>query len=333
MAAFNRFLKTVSDENTKTIFQGLFDYQQNKIDSAKTVMSDVLKNGGSLQSARDTYHDALQIPRSDMIRLVNDLNIQAGFSNSKIQDHFDEDGKLPRYDDEQTSVISFVDLTTTQNVNSSVDETTDNTSTETTDNTSTETTDSELIQKLLDEIKMLKNKIAKLEKDQNTSISNVSSETINTTQIHFANWVSDYSQGLGHRNDDVKDLRGIPVNALNAPNSYDDIDNSLALGRNGQVILGFSESVTDNLILYEASVEQKIRERATVEVSTDGKNWTLLNETQYGDHNSYVHEYNYDLSDIGCITHVRITDNSPSIWGDGFDVDALGATKTCTDTT
>ena len=81
VAAFNNFLKKVSDENTKHVFQGLFDYQQEKISSAKIVMSDVLRNGGSLQEARNAYHDALQIPRSDMIKLVKNLNIQSGFSD------------------------------------------------------------------------------------------------------------------------------------------------------------------------------------------------------------------------------------------------------------
>ena len=88
LAAFSNFLKTVSDENTKTIFQGLFDYKEDKINSARSVMGDVLRNGGSLQDARDAYHEALQIPRSDMIQLVKELNIQSGFSNSNIQDHF-----------------------------------------------------------------------------------------------------------------------------------------------------------------------------------------------------------------------------------------------------
>ena len=46
VAAFNNFLKKVSDDNTKHIFQGLFDYKQEKISSAKIVMSDVLRNGG-----------------------------------------------------------------------------------------------------------------------------------------------------------------------------------------------------------------------------------------------------------------------------------------------
>jgi hypothetical protein len=67
-----------------------------------------------------------------------------------------------------------------------------------------------------------------------------------------------------------------------------------------------------------------------VEVSIDGKNWIVLKQTQYNNDGSYVHEYGYDLTNIGCIEYVRITDNAPSTWGDGFDVDAVGATKTCT---
>ena len=358
LAAFNNFLKTVSDDNTKDIFKGLFDYKQNKIDSAKSVMGDILRNGGSLQDARNAYHDALQIPRSDMIRLVNNLNIEAGFSNPTIQDHFDDDGKLPRYEDEQESVVSFVDLTTSaQNINSSSvktsddtstetsddtstetsddtsTETSDDTSTETSDDTSTETSDADLIQKLLDEIRFLKNKIATLEKNQNIDLQQVVFQQQNVGSLYFADFVSEYTQGLGHHKGKIKDVKTIPVNALNEPDSYKDINNSLALGRQGQVTLGFSESITDKLIVYETSAENNIRELATVEVSVNGKDWTVLTQTQHQSDDSYVDQYIYDLSEIGCISHVRITDNAPSAWGDGFDVDALGATKLCNNST
>ncbi len=346
LAAFNNFLKTVSNDNTRTVFQGLFDYQQNKIESARTVMSDVLKNGGSLQAARDAYHDALQIPRSDMIRLVNDLNTQSGFSDPTIQDHFDNDGKLPRYDDEQESIISFVGLTSSsRNINSSPIETnntetnnteTNNTETNNTENvqnnSSSNTSENTLIQKLLDEIKSLKNKIAELEKRENPVVHQAVFQQNDDKPVHFAAGVVEYSQGLGNGNGLVKDVVSIPVKALNAPDSHDTADNSLALGRTGHVILSFSESVSDELVVYEASVEPTLRELASVEVSADGKNWTLLTHTQY-DHSSFrIHEFGYDLSDVGCIKYVKITDNAPSRWGDGFDVDAIGATKLCSST-
>ena len=98
--SFNRFLDRVSNDETKFIFQGLFDYKQEKIDAARDAMKEVFKNGGSLLDARNAYHEAAKIPRADMIQLVEDLNIEAGFSDSAIQQHFDGEGKLPRFDDE-----------------------------------------------------------------------------------------------------------------------------------------------------------------------------------------------------------------------------------------
>ena len=127
--------------------------------------------------------------------------------------------------------------------------------------------------------------------------------------------------------------KSIPVNALNQPNSYDDVNNSLSLGRQGQVTLGFSDSVTDKLIVYETTKGKNLKELATVEVSADGENWILLSQTQYRGDGTSVHQYGYDLSTIGCISHVRITDSTVGPWGDGFDIDAIGATKLCSDTT
>ena len=331
VAAFNNFLKKVSDDNTKHIFQGLFDYQQEKISSAKIVMSDVLRNGGSLQEARNAYHDALQIPRSDMIKLVKNLNVQSGFSDPEIQRHFDENGKLPRYADEQESSVHFTDLTTlAKNVNSSVNQTTNSV-----DDIEVIPEDSQttLIQKLLDEISLLKNKIKLLEGQQIATVQQAVFEKIELESKYFADWVSDYSPGEGHYTSMIDVSKSIPVNALNQPNSYDDVNNSLSLGRQGQVTLGFSDSVTDKLIVYETTKGKNLKELATVEVSADGKNWILLSQTQYSGDGTSVHQYGYDLSTIGCISHVRITDSTVGPWGDGFDIDAIGATKLCSDTT
>ncbi len=46
-----------------------------------------------------------------------------------------------------------------------------------------------------------------------------------------------------------------------------------------------------------------------------------------------MHEYSYDLSDVGCIEYVKITDTTSGKRIDGFDLDAVGATKSCTDLT
>ncbi|WP_316505969.1 hypothetical protein [Nitrosopumilus sp.] len=85
LASFNKFLKMVSDENTKTVFTGIFDYKEEKVTVAQNALHEVLKNGGTLQEAHHVYHEAAKIPRAEMIQLVNDLNIESGFSNSEIQ--------------------------------------------------------------------------------------------------------------------------------------------------------------------------------------------------------------------------------------------------------
>ena len=335
LASFNKFLQTVSDDNTKIIFMGLFDYQQEKVHAARDAQLEVIKNGGTLHEARIAYYETAKIPRVEMIQLVKDLNIESGFSDPSIQNRFDEKGKLPRYDDLETSVVSFVDFTSSaKNVNSSVLVTLDsNESSNDNDTVSNDVIlDNNIVRKLLEEIQKLKNKISDLEKTQSSSIQNMIHKQEDDDSIHYASWILDFSQGLGHYGDKVDEIKSIPVNALNAPNSFTDVNNSLALGRQGQVTLGFSQPISNMLIVFEASEGKNIRELATVEVSLDGQNWTTLTQTQYNHEDSFIHEYSYNLSGIGCISHVRVIDNAPSNWGDGFDVDAIGATQKCTDT-
>lgn len=352
LSAFSKFLKTVPDDNTKTIFKGLFDYHQQKVDDARSALRDVLVSGGSLQDARNAYYEAAKIPRTEMVKLVKDLNIDTGFSDPEIQSHFDDNGKLPRFEDEEDSIVSFVDLTSySKNVNSSdIQEKTEDTKTQnavnsqdkTKDNNDVELNSSQnntnssentIIQRLLDEIQKLKDKIKELQETQNSNLQNVIFEKQDIGSIHYADWVSDYSKGFGKYNRHILAEYTSPVNVLNAPNSYQDLKNSLSLGRQGQVTIGFSNLVTGNLILFETSSETDILEVATVEVSPDGEDWTLLEKTQYQNDNSYVDKYIYDLHDVGCISHVRITDVSTSERVDGLEIDALGATKLCTDST
>lgn len=333
--SFNRFLDKVSNDETKIIFQGLFDYKEDRVNAARNAMKEVFKNGGSLLNARNAYHEAAKIPRVDMIQLVQDLNIKAGFSDPNIQQNFSSEGKLPRFDNESESALSFVDYTTSApNVNSSSNNSTKETvqSSDESNNTNDNIVSNEItVQNLLNEIQLLKNKIKELEQKQDGTIHQTVLKQRDNDSLHFVNWISDYIQGKGHKGNPVGNV--FPVNALNEPDSRTDTSHSLALGRQGQVTLGFSELVGGKLIVYETSDEKTVRELATVEASADGKNWILLKQTQYHHDGSTVHEYSYDLSDIGCISHVRITDDAPSTWGDGFDVDAVAATQTCTDTT
>ena len=349
LSAFNKFIKKASDDDTKTIFKGLFDYKENKVNDARNALHKVLNNGGTLQEARNAYHEAAKIPQTDMIQLVKDLNIQVGFSDSEVQKHFDNNGKLPRYEDEQESIVSFVDLTTnTSKVNTSSENIPTKTI-QTTDNTSsisnsvktelTEETQEELAIKLLrEEIRLLKDKINQLETTLNPTIKqavfNIESENQipNSSSNYFAEWLLDYSPGNNHKNEPISPRATSPINALNEPNSFDKSDRFVSLGIGGQIVVSFNEPVADTLTLYEATWGNTTTEKAIVEVSSDGQNWNPLFKTRYNSDTLNIHEFSYDLSDIGCIEYVRITDHS-SGWGDGFDVDAVGATKLCTDST
>ena len=349
LAAFNKFIKKVSDDDTKTIFKGLFDYKENKVNDARNALDEVLKNGGTLQEAQKAYHDAAKIPRTDMIQLVKDLNIQVGFSDSEVQKHFDNNGKLPRYEDEQESKVSFVDLTTnTSKVNTSAKNTpktsqnADQTSSDvsnTIENESIEENQDELTIKLLrEEIRLLKEKINQLETTLNPTIKQVvfnmesNTQVANSSSNYFAEWLLDYVPGKQMNNTPIDPKRTSPINALNEPNSFNKTIRSVSLGIGGQIVVSFNEPVTDLLTIYEASWGNTTSENAIVEVSSDGKNWSPLFKTSYNSNTSNVHEFSYDLSDIGCVEYVRITDHS-SVKGDGFDVDAVGATKLCTDST
>ena len=49
LASFNKFLKTIPNDNTKIIFSSLFDYKEKKVDAARNALHEVLRNGGTLQ--------------------------------------------------------------------------------------------------------------------------------------------------------------------------------------------------------------------------------------------------------------------------------------------
>lgn len=350
LAAFNKFIKKISDDDTKIIFEGLFDYKQNKVNSARDAMHEVLRKGGSLQEARNAYHEAAKIPRTDMIQLVKELNIRVGFSEPDIQKYFDDQGKLPRYEDEQESTLKFVDLTTNlAKVNASANAST-NASTKTTQNLQQisydvgntediesidENQDDLTIKILRDEIRQLKEKIKQLETNSNPSIKhailNVGSDNQipNLSSNYFAEWLLDYAPGKTSKNKPIDPKQASPINALNEPNSKDKSIRFVSLGIGGQIIVSFNEPVTGVLNIYESSWTNTTTEKGIVEVSSDGKNWNPLFKIKYNNDTPNIHEFSYDLSDIGCIEYVRITDHS-SVAGNGFDVDAVGATQLCT---
>ncbi|HXG74566.1 MAG TPA: hypothetical protein VNK44_07095 [Candidatus Nitrosotenuis sp.] len=96
-SAFSRFIvkKPVELQN---IYLSMFNYQQEKIKSAKDARDKILSDGGSREDAWDAYHKISATKRAKMIELNKSFNIQYAGADSVTQDSFDVKGKLPRYD-------------------------------------------------------------------------------------------------------------------------------------------------------------------------------------------------------------------------------------------
>ncbi len=96
-AAFTSFVSSKPIE-THNVYWDMFNYQQQKVIDARKAMKIVLENGGSLQDARNAYHNEAAIKRVTLIDITKNLNVKYGLADEKVQSTFDKYGKLPRHD-------------------------------------------------------------------------------------------------------------------------------------------------------------------------------------------------------------------------------------------
>ncbi len=96
-AAFTSFVSSKPIE-THNVYWDMFNYQQQKVIDARKAMKTVLENGGSLQDARNAYHNEAAIKRVTLIDITKNLNVKYGLADEKVQSAFDKYGKLPRLD-------------------------------------------------------------------------------------------------------------------------------------------------------------------------------------------------------------------------------------------
>lgn len=97
--SFNRFLSRINGTDaTKQVFLDQFNFMMQKIQEAKMVKTNVLKNGGTNEQAMKAFADNAKIKRLMLISFNQDANIKAGIADAEIQKTFDKYGKLPRYD-------------------------------------------------------------------------------------------------------------------------------------------------------------------------------------------------------------------------------------------
>ncbi len=95
--SFTSFVSSKSVD-TQNVYLDMFKFQQQKVSEARKAMKTVLDNGGSIQEAREAYHNAGAITRVQLIDITKDLNIKHGLADNTVQSAFDKYGKLPRYD-------------------------------------------------------------------------------------------------------------------------------------------------------------------------------------------------------------------------------------------
>ncbi len=95
--AFSRFIAKKPSE-VQPIYQGMFDYQQEKINSAKAERDRILANGGKFQDAWDAYYKISATKKVKLVQINRDYNIKYVSADISIQNTFDEKGKLPRID-------------------------------------------------------------------------------------------------------------------------------------------------------------------------------------------------------------------------------------------
>jgi hypothetical protein len=93
--AFQRFVATVPNNNTKQIFLGEFNFMQKRVEAGHLAMKQVLANGGTWEEAMQAFSHYAGIKRTEMISLNRYLNVQYGFADPSVQVAFNQYGLLP----------------------------------------------------------------------------------------------------------------------------------------------------------------------------------------------------------------------------------------------
>lgn len=93
-AAFSSFLSSVPDNRTQAVFQGEFNFMQQRVQAANAAMQNVLQNGGSLDQAVQTFDSYAAVNHAQIVQINQDLNVQYGLADSNVQSCFDANGDL-----------------------------------------------------------------------------------------------------------------------------------------------------------------------------------------------------------------------------------------------
>jgi hypothetical protein len=93
--AYNRFLSTIQDNNTKLVFHDEFAFTKQRVDAGHAAMKKILDNGGTYEDAVQEFSKYAAIKRVEMIEMNKNLNIKYGLADATTQAAFNPDGTLP----------------------------------------------------------------------------------------------------------------------------------------------------------------------------------------------------------------------------------------------
>ncbi len=104
----NSFAKFVSsvDPSFHALYWDQFNYMDEKIKIARIAKQLALADGATYEEAQAEYIKYASLTRVEMVNLVQDLNVKHGFADPRVQNIFDEYGKLMRYETDKDRRIA-----------------------------------------------------------------------------------------------------------------------------------------------------------------------------------------------------------------------------------
>ncbi|MDE1766376.1 MAG: hypothetical protein KGI27_08920 [Thaumarchaeota archaeon] len=93
-AQYSQFLSTVSDNRTQQVFEGEFNFMQQRVAAANAAMQNVLDQGGSWDQAIQTFDNYAAVNHAQIVQINQNLNVAYGLADSSVQSCFDSNGDL-----------------------------------------------------------------------------------------------------------------------------------------------------------------------------------------------------------------------------------------------
>ncbi len=93
-AAYTSFLATVPDNRTQQVFEGEFNFMQERVSAANAAMQNVLDGGGSWDQAIQTFNNYAAVTHAQIVQINQNLNVAYGLADSNVQSCFDSNGDL-----------------------------------------------------------------------------------------------------------------------------------------------------------------------------------------------------------------------------------------------